>query len=127
MQLNFVDPEQSPTASGGYAQAVSVTDARRLVFVSGQIPSDPDSRVPETFDEQCGLVWRNVVGTLEAAGMTVDNLVKVTTFLADRAHRDANSRIRQEMLGEHRPALTVIITDIYDPGWLLEIEAVAAD
>jgi len=72
------------------------------------------------------LVWRNVLAVLEEAEMGITNLVKVTTFLADRDHRDVNSAVRREVLGEHRPALSVIIAGIYDPRWLLEIEAIAA-
>jgi enamine deaminase RidA (YjgF/YER057c/UK114 family) len=63
---------------------------------------------------------------LAEAGMGVTNLVKVTVFLSGREYRDANSRIRAEVLGGHRVALTVIICDIYAEEWLLEIEAVAA-
>lgn len=58
--------------------------------------------------------------------MTERNLVKVTVFLSDRAYREANAAIRAETLGDHRPALTVIITGIYDERWLVEIEAIAA-
>lgn len=58
--------------------------------------------------------------------MAVGNLVKVTTFLASREYADENSTIRRRVLGTHRPALTVIIADIYDENWLLEIEAIAA-
>jgi hypothetical protein len=50
----------------------------------------------------------------------------VTTFLSDRRWREDNRRIRIEVLGERAPALTVIITGIYDESWLLEIEAIAA-
>jgi 2-iminobutanoate/2-iminopropanoate deaminase len=64
---------------------------------------------------------------LNEASMEIENLVKVTTFLSDRRYRDANTAIRSEVLGQHRPALTVIITGIYEPSWLLEIEAIAAD
>jgi enamine deaminase RidA (YjgF/YER057c/UK114 family) len=49
---------------------------------------------------------------LTAAGLTTDNLLKVTTHLSDRRHADANARVRREMLGDHRPALTVVITGI---------------
>jgi enamine deaminase RidA (YjgF/YER057c/UK114 family) len=59
--------------------------------------------------------------------MAVANLVKVTVFLSSREFALANREIRQEMLGSHSPALTVIIADIFDEQWLLEIEAVAAD
>jgi 2-iminobutanoate/2-iminopropanoate deaminase len=82
--------------------------------------------VPDTFVEQCRLAWRNVVSALEGAGMTVDNLVKVTVFLSDRRYREENAQIRAEVLGDQRPALTVIITGIWDEAWLLEIEATAA-
>jgi enamine deaminase RidA (YjgF/YER057c/UK114 family) len=55
-----------------------------------------------------------------------DNLVKVTIFLADRRVAMENRMVRQEVLGERAPALTVIVCDIFDEAWLLEIEAVAA-
>ena len=58
--------------------------------------------------------------------MALGNLVKVTVFLSDRKYREANSRIRKELLGQISPALTIIITGIYDEKWLLEIEAIAA-
>lgn len=58
--------------------------------------------------------------------MSVANLVKVTTFLGDREHAAVNSAVRKEVLGEHRPALTVIIAGIFDPARLLEVEAIAA-
>jgi hypothetical protein len=51
---------------------------------------------------------------------------KVTVFLSSRTFALANREIRQEMLGSHSPALTVIIAGIFDEKWLLEIEAVAA-
>lgn len=63
---------------------------------------------------------------LRAAGMGLQNLVKVTTFLADRRYTKENRAVRIEVLGELQPALTVIITGIYDKAWLVEIEAIAA-
>lgn len=59
--------------------------------------------------------------------MAVANLAKVTIFLSSRQYSEANSRIRKEVLEGHEPALTVIITNIYDERWLLEIEAIAVD
>jgi enamine deaminase RidA (YjgF/YER057c/UK114 family) len=57
--------------------------------------------------------------------MGVRNLVKVTTHLSDRKYRAVNSKIREEVLGDHAPALTIIICDIYAEEWLLEIDAIA--
>lgn len=57
--------------------------------------------------------------------MSVANLAKVTIFLCSREYVLENREIRQEVLGSHAPALTVIITGIFDEQWLLEIETVA--
>lgn len=57
--------------------------------------------------------------------MSLANLAKVTIFLSDRRHAVENREIRKSVLGEHTPALTVIIADIFDEKWLLEIEAIA--
>ncbi|HEX4704969.1 MAG TPA: RidA family protein [Pseudonocardiaceae bacterium] len=121
MRITTIDPQPR-----SYGQGAEVTDATRLLFVSGQVPADDDDHVPADFDDQCRLAWRNVLAVLAAAGLAAHNLVKVTVFLSDRRYREANARIRHEVLGGHSPALTVIITGIYDEAWLLEIEAVAA-
>jgi enamine deaminase RidA (YjgF/YER057c/UK114 family) len=97
-----------------------------LVYVSGQIPVAPDGTLPDGFAAQCRQVWANVTSALAHHGMDLSDLVKVTTFLSDRAYRQENSAIRREALNGHTPALTVIIADIYDDAWLLEIEAIAA-
>ena len=121
VQISSVD-----TQPRSYAQGALVTDARRILFISGQVPETPDGTVPGDFEAQCRLAWRNVLTVLKDAGMSERNLVKVTVFLADRRDREANARIRHEVLGDHSPALTIIITGIYDEAWLLEIEAIAA-
>lgn len=99
--------------------------AGRLLFISGQIPETQLGQVPESFEAQCQQVWSNLLKVLEAAGMRPSNLVKVTTFLTDRAQAEANGEIRRNVLGEHEPALTVIVGQTLNPQWLLEIEAVA--
>lgn len=134
-------PPPPPTAAGpapraehrahhpaelSYCQAHEVRGATRWLFVSGQVPADGQGRVPPDFRRQCRLAWANVQAQLAAAGMSLDDLVKVTVFLADRRHRQDNYEVRHEVLGGRKPALTVVITGIYDEAWLLEIEAVAA-
>lgn len=119
-----LDPPSLPESSAQYTHGTLVTNVERLVFVSGQPPWGGD--LPTDFESQCRLAWRNVIAILTEAGLTVENLVKVTVFLSSREYRTANSRIRSEVLGNHRPALTVIICDIYSEEWLLEIEAFAA-
>ena len=126
MTLAPANSPDAPQPSGGYAQAVRLADFDELVFVSGQIPVDAEGVVPESFAAQCRLVWRNVEAQLRAAGMGLADVVKVTTFLGDRADAQENSAIRREVLAGLTPALTIIIAGIYDPAWLLEIEVVAA-
>jgi len=111
---------------GGYAQAFEVTGAQRLLLISGQVPVAVDGTLPAGFEAQCRQAWANVEAQLRAAGMTLDNLVKVTTFLANRDDGVANRQVRQAVLGDRTPALTVIVAGIFDAAWLVEIEAVAA-
>lgn len=121
-----MNPDAAPAVSGGYSNAMQVAGATRLLFVSGQIPQTRDGHVPVGIEAQCRLVWANLLASLNEVGMDVNNLIKVTTFLSDRAYADANAAVRTEVLGGHQPALTVLITGIFDAAWLLEIEAVAA-
>ena len=126
MNRRSIDAPDAPRPAGGYAQAVEVTGAGRLLFISGQIPAARDGTVPPGFRAQAELAWSNVDAQLRAAGMTLDDLVKVTIFLSDRTHAMDNRAVRQSILGDRRPAMTVIVCDIFDEAWLLEIEAVAA-
>ena len=116
----------SPPVEGAYPQAVEVVEATRWLYLSGQIPVAPDGSLAADFRGQCEQVWANVETQLRAAGMTLDNLVKVTTFLSDRAHALDNREVRIRVLAGRQPALTVIVTGIFDAAWLVEIEAVAA-
>jgi len=116
----------SPPVEGSYPQAVEVTAPSRWLYLSGQIPVAPDGSLAAEFTGQCDQVWDNIETQLAAAGMSLDNLVKVTTFLSDRSYALENREVRVRRLAARRQALTVIITGIFDESWLVEIEAVAA-
>jgi 2-iminobutanoate/2-iminopropanoate deaminase len=121
-----ITPGALVPAGGGYRHSVEVTAPARTVYISGQIPVSPTGDLAPDFATQCRQVWTNITTALSHHDLTLADLVKVTTYLSDRAYRAENSTIRQEVLGDHSPALTVIITGIYDEPWLLEIEAIAA-
>jgi enamine deaminase RidA (YjgF/YER057c/UK114 family) len=125
LKLNAINAASAPKPAGGYSQALEVVGAQRLLFISGQVPETAAGVVPADFNAQAELAWSNVRAQLEAAGMTMASLVKVTIFLSSREYTLANREVRNEVLGSHSPALTVIITGIFDEEWLLEIEAVA--
>jgi 2-iminobutanoate/2-iminopropanoate deaminase len=121
------NPASVPAPVGSYALALGVPVGTRLVFVSGQVPEDPAGAIPPAFADQCRLVWAHVRACLEAAGLTLQHIVKVNTYLTRREDADSNSVIRQEILGPHQPALTVLVVGTLDPRWLLELEVVAAE
>lgn len=126
MNRETINARNAPASRGGYSQAVKLTDFKTLLFISGQIPVSDDDKVPESFEDQARLVWRNIDAQLKAAGMSKADLVKVTTFLADRHHTMANREIRSDYLGAVAPAMSVVIASIFDEKWLLEVEAIAA-
>ncbi len=126
MTMTAINSPNAPTVTTGYAQAIEVRDAQHLLFISGQIPVSLTGEVPKDFRAQARLAWANVLAQLGAAGMSRENLVKVTIFLSSREYALANREVRLEVLGDHMPALTCIITGIFDEAWLLEIEAIAA-
>ena len=126
MAFIFHNPAEMPAPQGGYTHALEVPNGTRLLFISGQIPGAENGAVPPTFEYQCRAVWEHILTLLDSAGMTVRNLVKVTTFLTHADQVEMNGAIRREILGDHTPALTVIIAQTLQSNWMLEIEAIAA-
>jgi 2-iminobutanoate/2-iminopropanoate deaminase len=126
MNLRPINAPDAPQPVGGYAQSMEVTGASRLLFISGQIPATPTGGVPADFESQARLCWANVIAQLRAAEMTLDNLVQVRIFLADRKYTADYRKVRIDVLEGRAVGLTTIICGIFDERWLLEIEAVAA-
>ncbi len=127
MKRRSVESGDAPRSKGGYVQALEVEGARRTLFVSGQVPVAGDGSVPEGFEAQAHLAWANLRAQLRAADMDLENLVKVTIYLADRALGLPSRKVRNQILGDIQVTQTVIIAGIFDAAWLLEIEAVAMD
>jgi enamine deaminase RidA (YjgF/YER057c/UK114 family) len=109
-----------------YGQSVEVTEARRLLFVSGQVPWTIDRTVPDGFEEQARLAWSKLFAQLRAAGMGPENLVKVTIFLSDRAHVEGHRNVYDEVLAGRRIAVSTVIAGIVETPWHIEIEGIAA-
>jgi enamine deaminase RidA (YjgF/YER057c/UK114 family) len=85
-----------------------------------------DDKVPDDIKEQCEIAWSNVEKQLAKAGMTAENLIKVTFFVSDRMYLSEMAQYRNRKLLDIKLAMTIIITGIYNENWLLEIEGVAA-
>ncbi len=98
-QIVTHNPPTVHPPAGGYSMGLELSQHRRLLFISGQVPEKSDGTVPEGFEAQCEQAWRNIIEVLAAAGLGVENLVKVTTFLTDRSQVVTNRTIRRKVLG----------------------------
>lgn len=126
MELRPVTAADGPKTAGPYAHAMNVVGAKELLFIGGQMGFDANRVTPPTFEAQARNAFLNVDRQLRAAGMTKENLVKVTVFLADRKYRDGMRDARNAYLDGHQVAFTCVITGIIDEQWFLEVEAYAA-
>ena len=126
MKKTEVNAADAPATPGTYAQAISLNGAEELVFISGQIPADVSGAVPEGALAQAHQIWKNIDAQLRAAGMTKDNLVKVTIYLSSPDCVPAYREARDAYLDGRQIALTAVYAGIFDPAWLMEIEAIAA-
>ncbi|GIG55925.1 enamine deaminase RidA [Longispora fulva] len=113
-------------ASDDYVHAVEVRGAGRLVFVSGTMGLDHRGLPGATLDEQLDLVWSNVRTILAAADMTVDNIVRLWSYLRDVSYAEANAAARIRALGGRRVPTTAIVAQTLSSDWLVEIEVIAA-
>jgi enamine deaminase RidA (YjgF/YER057c/UK114 family) len=125
MQRRDINAPDAPHPASPYSQAVEVLGITRTLYVSGQIPADTTGKVPDDLASQCRLAWRNVEAQLRAAGMGLDNIVKVTTILPDHASLGESRKARAEVLGDRKPASTLIIGGLASPAWKIEVEVIA--
>lgn len=110
-----------------YAHAVEVPAGSRLLYISGLNGYEPDgTTMPADFESQAELIWNHLEAVLEHASMSIANLVSLRFYLAEPAHDPANVAVLKRRLGDHHAARTVVCAGMLEPGWLLEIEAVAA-
>jgi enamine deaminase RidA (YjgF/YER057c/UK114 family) len=121
------NPTEGVYSTGGdWVHAMEVSGAGRLLFVSGTMGLRPDFSAPETLEEQLECVWNNLRAILASAEMTVDNIVRLTSYLRDASYAEANARARIAALGERLIPTTAIIAQTLEPDWLIELEIIAA-
>jgi enamine deaminase RidA (YjgF/YER057c/UK114 family) len=113
-------------ATGDYVHAIEVRGAQRLLFVAGTMGLDAGGRPGATLAEQLDLVWKNIRTILASAGMTVDNIVRLTSYLRDAAYAEANAAARVTALGGRAVPTTAIVVQTLDDDWLVEVEVIAA-
>lgn len=112
-----------------YSQAVKVTGAQTLLFLSGQVAYDSKGQPAHRgdFTAQAREVFRAVKAQVEAGGGTLANVVKLNTYLTDIRHRADLIPVREEFFGKKMPASTLVaVAALAHPDWLIEVEAIAA-
>jgi len=110
-----------------YAHGIEVDEPVRFLFGAGQVGVEPDGTIGQGIEEQARLVWRNISEVLASAGMEITDIVQLNMLLLDPADRDAAAAVRQEVLGDHRPASTLMyVVGLAGPEWRIEIDYIAA-
>ena len=117
-----IQPDRAPGAIGPYSQGMI---AGNLVFCSGQIPVDPTTgAIPEGITLQAHRSCQNVAAVLEAAGSSLEKVVKTTCFLQDIAHFAAFNQVYATYFTGN-PARSCCAVKELPKGVLCEIEAIA--
>lgn len=112
---------------GAYSDAVETAPNLRWLFTSGTPGLEATGDLPSDIVGQSELAWRHILRILDQAGMTVADLVKVTTYLTRAEDIPAYAKVRKNFLGEIRPAfMLLVVPQLVRPGFLLEVEVIAA-
>ncbi len=120
----IIHTERAPQAIGPYSQA---TKAAGFVFVSGQIPIDPETGqfVVGGITEQTEQVLKNLTAVLEAAGSGLELVIKTTVFLADMEEFAAMNEVYGKFFTSDPPARATVEAARLPRDAKVEIEAIA--
>ena len=123
--IAHINADELPRPGGHYSHAVRFGD---FVFVSGQLGMRPDgshtAHLP--FDDQVRQALENVLTVLRSAGATADDVLKVTAYIVDVERWPRFNALYAEMMGNARPARTVVPVPQLHYGYLVEVDAIAA-
>ena len=119
-----ISTPSAPAAIGTYSQAVQTSGT--LVFLSGQIPLDPESMelVSEDVAEQTEQVFRNLAAVAEAAGGSLEDLAKLTVYLTDLSDFATVNEVMARHVPEPYPARAAIGVSQLPRGAAVEIEGI---
>jgi enamine deaminase RidA (YjgF/YER057c/UK114 family) len=112
----------------GYSQGIRVTGAQTILFTAGQVPYDATGGVKHRgdFKAQARAVFAAIQALVEAGGGTLDNVVKITTYVTDVRYRLDFRSVREEFFGAKGPASTMVeVSSLAHPDYLIEVEAIA--
>jgi reactive intermediate/imine deaminase len=117
-----IQSKGAPAAIGTYSQAVRAGDT---VYLSGQIGLDPETmQMAEGIDAQTHRVFRNLAAVADAAGMSLDDAVRMTVYLTDLAHFARVNEIMAQYVREPYPARAAVGVAGLPRGALVEVDAI---
>ena len=118
-----ISTTNAPAAIGPYSQAI---EANGFVFASGQIPVNPETgEIPEGIEAQAEQVMKNVKNLLEAAGTSVDQVVKTGVFIKNMDDFATINGIYAKYFAKDCPARSCVEVARLPKDILLEMEAIA--
>jgi len=127
MSSRIISPAGIAPPAARYAHAVATTGAEQWLHTSGVLPTRDDGSVPDDVAEQARTVWQNVAAILAEAGMGAADIVSVTTYVVPGQDLGAVMAERDRFLGGHLAASTlVVVPELAQPAWKVEIAVVAA-
>jgi reactive intermediate/imine deaminase len=119
-----IQTREAPAAIGTYSQAVKVGGGSTL-YLSGQIGLDPATmQMAEGVEAQAHRVFRNLAAVADAAGMSLDQAVRMTVYLIDLAHFARINEIMAQYVREPYPARAAVGVAALPRGALIEIDAI---
>ena len=123
--IQAITTDRAPVPRGPYSPAIR---AGNMVFVAGQVPLDPTTNqsVGGSIEDQARRVMENIAAILEAAGSSLDRVVKATIFLADIGDFAAVNGVYAEYYKERPPARSTVAGAL-PSGFRLMIDAIAVD
>jgi 2-iminobutanoate/2-iminopropanoate deaminase len=124
MQKQIVTTQSAPKAIGPYEQAIKVGD---FIYASGQIPLDPSTGnlVEGNIAVQTRRVMENLKAVLNAAGSSLERVVKTTVFLKNISDFGAMNEVYGEYLENVKPARSTVAVADLPRGALVEIDLIA--
>lgn len=122
--MRSIQPENQPQPKGHYSPGI---EHNGLIFVSGQLPMDLETRVPFTgsIEEQTELALRNVEAVLREAGSDLGHVLQMTIYVSDMELWGAVNEAYARVMGNHRPARAMIPVKDLHFDTKIEIQAIA--
>ncbi len=123
--MKEVNTKHAPQAIGPYAQAIKVGE---MIYTSGQIAMTPEGvMVQEDIELQTAQVLKNLEMVLEAAGSSLQNVVKTTVYLKDMGDFLKMNAVYERFMAGHRPARSTVEVRELPKGAMVEIDCIAVE